>query len=300
MKRSIPLLVLLLVLPLTSCGRSEPATAIAQRLGDAVWVWAPGLAKAPAAALLARDFELEATPGEASLVLRAGDGWIAWVNGHRVAALETGGACDLAEVDLIPYLRAGVNRVALEVRFEGRVGGAIGCVRVDGQCEVPTDSRWRVEPGAGSEVLQGWVQLGESAAEEIAPQTLATSCLVVRTEPGLVCGDTAVDLPIVWGEEGEAKLDLPAAGRLELVLAPPREDSTIRIDSGVDPPLDAMVLAGSEAFLELAARDPGSIEVHGVAVVGAVLWPWNDRCGSFADQDRPRTPASLGGIKVRS
>lgn len=263
---------------------------------SASWIWATKVFDvAPSSAVFVRDFDLP-HPGEGELILRAGDAWVAWVNGQRIAAAATRDRCGIARVPLGPRLREGPNRIAIEVRFERRMAGILGCVVVDGRCEVPTDGRWSYERAADPALLHGWRLARGVPALVLAPADLASGCLALEEGLALDCLEVPVDIELTTlrDEAETTRLVLEQAGLLELVVAP-RETSTVAfVEAPGAPQWRVEVLEGAVAALDVSLRPAGPVEVRGVAPVGAVLWPLGETCAPQQVRGVEPIPALYG------
>lgn len=282
----------LVALVLGSCGGAAPV-----ELGSANWIWAPSLAVAKGRELgvvFVRDFELAAQPTTAQLLLRAGDGFVVWVNGTAVAAVATPDRCTVSRIDLRRWLRQGANRLAVEVRSEGHYGGVIGCVTVDDECVVPTDARWSLEPAADPALMMGWRVAAGVPAAEIAPGNLASRCLVVRDAPGLDClAQPEVVVPH-HEADGSARLELASPGLVELRFAAPATGQRIRIETS-KVTWETPALAGAIGALDPIPWDAGGADVAGLGIGEVRLWPWQPACGPLPAA-RPVVLPTLFGL----
>ncbi len=94
---------------------------------NADFIWLP-TCEPHSVCLFVKDFELEALPDAARAFIAAESKYILWINGEKVVfegGLKRGFApdgiyCD--EIDIIPYLKAGKNRIAAWVRYFGEDG----------------------------------------------------------------------------------------------------------------------------------------------------------------------------------
>ena len=112
-----------------------------------VWIWAPVDLRdvRPRAFLLARDFELRQVPGHARLSVLGDQEYLVWVNGRRVGSDHYQDGASLDVYDVAPLLRAGDNRVLIELRSAAGSGGAT--LRIEDERGAPlleTGPGWRV------------------------------------------------------------------------------------------------------------------------------------------------------------
>ena len=131
----------------------------------AAWIWA---ADAPdghdAAAFYAyRDFELEAAPLTARLLISVDVEYQLYLNGTRLGAGHYDGA-ELDEYVVGSLLQAGVNRLVVEARSRTGAGGILLAMFVDGM-ERPTlvsDPTWQIVSSHENGFLEGWSNPRES------------------------------------------------------------------------------------------------------------------------------------------
>ena len=147
------LLVLLLIAGAVLLAVSERFLAprvIAGRLptGEAQWIFAPAdlHSVTPLAFQAARDFELAAPPAEARLRLLADEEYVLYLNGARVGGNRQPPGAGLDEYDVAPLLRAGANRLLVEVRSGRRAGGLLLRLSGGGGLEIVTGPDWRILP----------------------------------------------------------------------------------------------------------------------------------------------------------
>lgn len=118
------------------------------------WRNQPGTA--PEVALFRRTFEVSAVPASLRIAVTADSRYILWVNGVRIGRGPLKGTLNDYQVEtyeLAPYLRAGANVLAAEVRWAGDDQAALGEVHspwpgwwVQGleRDDLDTPGRWRV------------------------------------------------------------------------------------------------------------------------------------------------------------
>ncbi|HEX9670070.1 MAG TPA: hypothetical protein VGC93_11370 [Thermoanaerobaculia bacterium] len=164
------LLVTALALPLLAWAERAGVTAVARRVlptGEAEWIWAEWSvrAKTPAVFYAARDFELDAVPAGARLLVLADEEHVLWVNGRRVGAgrYRTG-----APLDVYPaadLLQPGANRILVELRSARGAGGFIARLEDgDGRFLLVTDPSWLVFRRHRPGLVRGWEPLEEGPA----------------------------------------------------------------------------------------------------------------------------------------
>lgn len=127
---------------LAACGDASLPT------GAAEWIWpqdAASEAGQPAAYVLLADFELDAAPDEAArLFVTTDQEYAVHLNGHQIARGGFRRGEPIDEVQVAHLLRAGTNRLSIEVRTPYGDGGALAGIELaDGSMPVATDSTWR-------------------------------------------------------------------------------------------------------------------------------------------------------------
>ncbi len=270
------LLAVLVVFLLVLATRVSPAMRARTALptGEAQWIWKAMDRKdhGPAAFYAIRDFELEAPPPRARLLVTADEEYVLTLNGKRIAAggYESGASLDAYEVG--PLLRPGGNRLVAELRSGRGAGGFLASLedQAAGRQLVATDERWRIffrhQPG----LIRGWLPIGggEPASCLGYPPVgrwgtprpgrpeplLARGPLLpaVASRPlTLAFGDPERSRPpgspvlYDWGREVE--------GRLTLDLRPAKEPGMALLFAGGSPP-DPLAAKPAGAILILPGR----------------------------------------------
>jgi hypothetical protein len=169
MRSRWPLAVLLIVLAvalLAVADRGLPAAAARAFLptGGAQWIWEERGRNdvTPVAFYAVRDFDLEAPPARARLLVTADEEYVLHLNGHRVGsgAWKPGAGLDIYEVG--PLLLPGGNRIVAELR-SGRGAGGFLATLVDGgsgETLLETDGGWRILRQHHLGLVRGWLPLG--------------------------------------------------------------------------------------------------------------------------------------------
>lgn len=129
--------------------------------GGAEWIWAGEAAVGPdltsshgrgywiGSALawtnffVYKDFSLSGEPAKARLLIQADEAYWVFVNGRPVGsgAFAESGVVDAYEV--APFLRAGENRVLVQLRSRRRVGGLLATLDLEDGHRIPSDRTWR-------------------------------------------------------------------------------------------------------------------------------------------------------------
>jgi hypothetical protein len=111
------------------------------------WIWAPVDLRdvRPRAFLAACDFEVASPPTSARVEVLGDEEYILWINGRRVGSSRYRDGDPLDVYDVTALLRAGRNRVLLELRSATGAGGAtLRLVDSSGRVLVVTDRHWRI------------------------------------------------------------------------------------------------------------------------------------------------------------
>ena len=157
--------VLFVTAALAFLSRELPAVAARffQPTGGAQWIWAERDRNdaSPAVFYAVRDFDLEAPPERARLLVTADPEYVLHLNGKRVGAgeYEPGAGLDVYEVG--PLLLPGGNRLVAELRSERGSGGFLASLvgGKSGDLLVGTDERWRIVRRQDLGLVRGWLSL---------------------------------------------------------------------------------------------------------------------------------------------
>ena len=121
---------------------------IAERLasGRAQWIWAAPDPQGvtPLAFQAARDFELAAVPAEARVRVLADEEYLLYVNGARVGGNRYRPDAGLDAYRVESLLRAGANRLLVELRSGRRAGGLLLRLSGEGGLDVVSGPEWRI------------------------------------------------------------------------------------------------------------------------------------------------------------
>jgi alpha-L-rhamnosidase len=129
---------------------------------QASWIWA-GTTKDEQTIDLRRTFELKALPKSATLYLTADNFFTLFVNGKEVdhSAADPNNINvwqHVHTVDLMPYLAAGKNTLAVRAVNAGGVAGFVARLELPGQAAVETDGTWKVSSEAST--TDEWTAIG--------------------------------------------------------------------------------------------------------------------------------------------
>ncbi|HKV07680.1 MAG TPA: hypothetical protein VJ725_06035 [Thermoanaerobaculia bacterium] len=162
------LLILLVTAALALLSRELPALAsrLFQPTGGAQWIWAERHRDdaSPAAFYAVRDFDLEAPPERARLLVTADPEYVLHLNGKRVGSGEYAPGAGLDVYEVGPLLLPGGNRLVVELRSERGSGGLLASL-VDGTTGdllVGTDARWRVVRRQDPGLVRGWLSIADA------------------------------------------------------------------------------------------------------------------------------------------
>lgn len=175
MKRPLAvLLAVLAVLLLLERGWSVWRSDLPAEIEGAEWIWAPGAAKTsvPVAFYLARDFDLgdlagpdRRSPAEAlRFALTAEGEYQLFVNGRFVGAGSWMQGEPLDVYDVTDLLRAGRNRILVELRSLRGAGGLLGSLYSEKAASplLVTDDSWQVLRHHRKGLHEGTARLGDA------------------------------------------------------------------------------------------------------------------------------------------
>ncbi len=130
----------------------------------ASWIWASADGTSELAFFAVRDFTVD-VPGAAQMAITADESYIVYLNGRRVGsgAYRRGAPADL--YDVAADLKAGTNRLAVELASSRGGGGLLASLRLDGRPAVVTGDDWRVFRRFDHALLRGWPLAGGEAPE---------------------------------------------------------------------------------------------------------------------------------------
>lgn len=149
----------------------------------AQWIWVEhaALAAHPVAVWAVRDFDVGARPPESTRLLVAADEeYLVYVNGRLVGAGAYAAEAALDELVLDEEMKAGWNRIVVELRSVRGAGGFLASLFVDREASAPSreplvrsDGSWRIFRRRLDGLLEGWLPLdgGEAAVVWGAPPT---------------------------------------------------------------------------------------------------------------------------------
>jgi hypothetical protein len=211
---------------------------------DAAWIWASGPWKwraAPSAFLAACDFQLAEPAPEARLLALADEAFLLWVNGRLVASGEYRSGAGLNAVAIGDRVRAGGNRLVVELRSGRGPGGFLATVESSTAepMHCATGPSWRIYRSSFPGLFEGWAPLLDGEAPVVwgrPPMGRWGSLWIAATLPrwdrissslpprepqavspegaGAVAGKGAArDVIFDWGEEVEGILQLTIAPR---------------------------------------------------------------------------------------
>ncbi len=118
-------------------------------MGRATWLWYTSLVPVPRPIRFyaTRDFELPRAPSRATAKVFVDREHVLYVNGLRAGAGSQRPGDALRLYDLALFLRAGVNRIAIEAASPTGIGGVLFSLDLDlfGRDAVVSDGLWRVD-----------------------------------------------------------------------------------------------------------------------------------------------------------
>jgi hypothetical protein len=116
--------------------------------GRAEWIWYTSKLPKPRPLrfFATRDFDLRSAPARALARVFVDRGHSLYVNGEAVGGGTQRPGDALAVYDLLPYLRVGENRVAIEAESPTGLGGVLVALELGGDREpIVSDVSWRVD-----------------------------------------------------------------------------------------------------------------------------------------------------------
>jgi hypothetical protein len=151
--------------------RALPAVRERLPTGKAQWIWKAMDRKDnyPTVFYAIRDFELESPPARARLLITADEEYVATLNGRRIGAgvyfrRDSGTTLDAYEVG--PLLRAGGNRLMVELRSGRGTGGLLAALKDEaGEPILVSDESWRIFRKYELGLVRGWLSLGDESSE---------------------------------------------------------------------------------------------------------------------------------------
>lgn len=135
--------------------------------GKAQWIWKAMDRKDnyPTVFYAVRDFELESPPARARLLITADEEYVATLNGRRIAAgvyFRRNSGTNLDAYEVGPFLRAGGNRLMVELRSGRGTGGFLAALEDEaGEPILVSDESWRIFRKYELGQVRGWLPLGE-------------------------------------------------------------------------------------------------------------------------------------------
>lgn len=132
--------------------------------GSAEWIWEADRHRqaVPWATWAVRDFELSERPDSAHVLILADESYLLHLNGRRIGSNVYRQGVDPDRYEVTPWLRAGANRLAVELRSTRGAGGLLlALVDEAGEPRVVTDRRWSIFNQDHPGILAGWLPPSE-------------------------------------------------------------------------------------------------------------------------------------------
>ncbi len=158
---------------------SRAVSAVMARLtlptGGAEWIWVERSRtdRTPSAFYAVRDFNLDAPPAKARLMILADPEYILTLNGKRVGAGRYPTGAPEARLDVYEVgdlLLSGGNRVLVELRSDRGAGGLLAVIQdPEGKTLVRSDGEWRIVKRHHIGLVRGWLPLGPGSGLETEP-----------------------------------------------------------------------------------------------------------------------------------
>lgn len=232
--------------------------------GGAEWIWIPTSRgeRYPVAFFALRDFALDAPPASARLAVTADEEYVLTLNSRRVG---TGGWVPGAPLDVYevaPLLRAGGNRLEIELRSSRGIGGLLlQLTGPDGRPLAVSDRGWRLLRREDAELLRGR-RPQEALGEPVASWGWPPLGRWGEPRPGPLRPrwDQEVAAPPLRGWSGEV------AGYLELRWPPaPERRVALLFFDGAERGVPVVVPAGAERWLDSQPRRFRSLRLAGIS-----------------------------------
>ena len=159
-----------------------------QPTGDAHWIWKGNVShwSGPEAFYTWRDFELDAVPAAARLVVLGDREYVLFLNGSRVGGNRYTAGAPLDEYRVESLLSVGKNRLSAHLRSIRGEGAFLLALYLDGSPTpaLVTDRSWRIERRWSSKLFRPWQTIGRRLEAR-----------VVARPPEGRWGSTAVAVP---------------------------------------------------------------------------------------------------------
>lgn len=263
--------------------------------GAAEWIWIPTSRgeRYPAAFFVLRDFALDAPPASARLAVTADEEYVLTLNARRVGVGGWVPGAPLDVYEVAPLLRAGGNRLEIELRSSRGIGGLLlQLTDAEGRPILVSDRSWRLARRDDSELIRGRQPL-EALGEPVASWGLPPLGRWGEPRPGplLPLWDQEVTGPPVRAlRDGSGEV----AGYLELRLPPARERRTALVFfDDAERGVPVVVPAGAERWLDSQPRRFRALRLVGISGrFAARVFPVSPEI--LARRSRPRREDSPG------
>ena len=140
--------------------------------GAAEWIWESRhrLDLSPAAFYAVHDFEIDAVPSRARLLVTGDEEYLLFLNGQRVGAGAWRAGEHLDAYEVGPLLQPGTNRLMAEVRSGRGTGGFLLSLEDgDGRQLAWTDRSWRLLRNHSIGLVRGWLPLEGEGSPDSEP-----------------------------------------------------------------------------------------------------------------------------------
>jgi hypothetical protein len=232
--------------------------------GAAEWIWIPTSRgeRYPVAFFALRDFALDAPPAAARLALIADEEYVLTLNARRVGAGGWGPGRPLDVYEVAPLLRAGGNRLEIELRSSRGIGGLLlELTEAGGRPILVSDRSWRLARRDDPGWLRGWRPFS-MAGEPVASWGLPPLGRWGKPQPG--------PLRPLWDVEVTGSpiegWDQEVVGYLELRLTPTDElRSALLFFDDAERGVPVIVPAGARSWLDSQPRRFRSLRLVGLS-----------------------------------
>lgn len=178
---------------------------------ERAWIWSgdPPRKVEPRAFYATRDFELANVSGSARLEVLGDPEYVVYLNGKRVGSRRTTTADEIDVYQVSPLLRAGTNRIVLELRSS--TGSGAATVRLDdghGNTVLSADGDWLVYGSGWRGLLDGEPFIPTARAVQLATSPFGRWAAAKPGSPRPRFGQVATGRPlaaVAWRRAGETE-----------------------------------------------------------------------------------------------
>ncbi|MDY7091792.1 MAG: hypothetical protein SX243_02350 [Acidobacteriota bacterium] len=284
--------------------------------GDAQWIWAPSLDPAntePAVYFAFRDFQLDARPEQARLLIQAEEEYRVWINGRPVGSNVFHQQAPLDVYRIEKLLLPGGNRLLVELRSSFGGGGLLASLEAggeDGELRpvVVTDGAWRVSREWQPGLLGGWTSpqeaepvrvwgrppIGRWGVPKLGPERPVTALL---KQGSMLPKPWVASLQRESPVRAQSRWEEPVVGYLSLELEPGSGRIGLVVPAQDEPAVAVMVALGASRWVDARPRRWRRAEIlglDGVVAASVLELPPATRSALLSPAELP--PSTLLGI----